>query len=150
LTRRTLVGFAGAAVAAAQTSLDLLDLPAPKADARIAYGKDPFQFGDLRVPGGSGRHPLVIYIHGGFWKSAYSLEHAGHARAAMTRAGAATWNLEYRRIGNSGGGWPGTCEDVALGASYAAQLAEKYPLDLDRVVVAGHSAGGQLACWLAA
>lgn len=151
MTRRTLVGLVGmAAASSAQSSSDILEIQPPKADARIAYGKDPFQFGDLRIPSGNGRHPVVIYIHGGFWKAAYSLEHTGHACAALTRAGAATWNLEYRRIGNAGGGWPGTCEDVVSGAAYVARLAEKYSLDLNRTVVAGHSAGGHLACWLAA
>lgn len=148
MTRRGWLGVA--AIAATRSSLEILDLPAPKADARIPYGGDPFQFGDLRMPTRGGPHPVVIYIHGGFWKAAYNLEHAGHACAALTRAGAATWNLEYRRIGNPGGGWPGTFDDVKLGANHVRALAKQYPLDLTRMVVAGHSAGGHLALWLAA
>lgn len=129
---------------------EILTLPAPPADVRIPYGSDALQFGELRLPAGSGPHPLVMYIHGGFWRAAYTLEHAGHVCAALTRAGAATWNLEYRRIGNPGGGWPGTLEDVEQGALHVRELARTYALDLERVVVAGHSAGGQLALWLAA
>ncbi|MDQ3684868.1 MAG: hypothetical protein M3430_04620 [Acidobacteriota bacterium] len=69
----------------------------------------------------------------------------GNFAATLTRAGVATWTLEYRRIGNPGGGWPGTFEDVAQGADYLRVLARSYPLDLRRVVAIGHSAGGQLA-----
>jgi len=131
-------------------STPILDLTPPPADARIAYGTAPQQFGDLRMPKGAGPFPVVIVIHGGFWRSAYSLEHIGHLCAALTRAGFATWSLEYRRIGDPGGGWPGTGEDIASGAEYLRKLAEKYPLDLGRVAAVGHSAGGQLALWLAA
>jgi acetyl esterase/lipase len=128
----------------------ILDLTPPPADARIAYGDAPQQFGDLRLPAGAGPHPVAIVIHGGYWRSAYGLEHIGHLCAALTRAGVATWSLEYRRIGDPGGGWPGAGEDVSRGAEYARTLAQSYPLDLTRVVVVGHSAGGQLALWLAA
>jgi acetyl esterase/lipase len=131
-------------------SQDILKLPPPKATARIPYGKDPQQFGDLRLPAGSGPHPVVIFIHGGYWRNTYSLDHAGHACAALSHAGAATWSLEYRRIGDPGGGWPGTMDDVLHGAEYIKRLAARYRLDLDRLVAAGHSAGGQLVLWLAA
>jgi dipeptidyl aminopeptidase/acylaminoacyl peptidase len=99
------------------------------------------------MPAGKGPHPAVVFIHGGFWKAAYDLAHAGHLCAALTAAGAATWNLEYRRIGNPGGGWPGTLEDAVAGVSHVSKLAR---LDSNRVVVAGHSAGGHLALYAAA
>lgn len=128
----------------------ILDLTPPPADARIAYGEAPQQFGDLRVPQGPGPYPVAIVIHGGYWRSAYGLEHIGHLCAALTRAGVATWSLEYRRIGDPGGGWPACGDDVLRGAEYLQPLARRYPLDLARVVAVGHSAGGQLALWLAA
>jgi acetyl esterase/lipase len=128
----------------------ILDLTPPPADARIAYGDAPQQFGDLRLPKGAGPYPVAIVIHGGYWRSAYGLEHIGPLCAALTRAGMATWSLEYRRIGDAGGGWPGTGEDVLRGAEYVHTLAQRYPLDLARVVAIGHSAGGQLTLWLAA
>jgi acetyl esterase/lipase len=128
----------------------ILELTPPPADARLAYGKNISQFGDLRMPRGKGPFPAVIYIHGGYWRAAYDLTHAGHICAALTKACFATWNLEYRRIGELGGGWPGTMDDVLLGAQYLSKLATKYSLDLKRVVTTGHSAGGQLALWLAA
>ena len=128
----------------------ILDLPAPKADARLHYGADPLQFGDLRLPQGSGPHPVAIVIHGGFWRAKYNLEHAGHLSAALTRAGIATWNVEYRRIGNPGGGWPGTFLDAGMAADHVRALAGDHHLDLRKVIAVGHSAGGHLAVWLAA
>ena len=135
-------------------SEDILTLPAPPADARIVYGPDPLQFGDLRLPAmtirGSDPFPLIVLIHGGYWRNRYDLAHFAHAAAALTAEGFATWNIEYRRVGDAGGGWPGTLLDVAAATDYARTLAATYPLDLDRVVALGHSAGGQLAAWLAA
>lgn len=128
----------------------ILDLPPIPADARIAYGPDPSQFADLRVPRGRAPHPVVIVIHGGYWKAAYNLDHIGHLCAALTAAGMATWSLEYRRLGNAGGGWPGTFDDVRAGAAHLASIAAERRLDLSRVTATGHSAGGQLALWLAA
>lgn len=129
---------------------DILKGPFPKADHRIAYGSDPLQFGDLRLPAGKGPFPLVIVIHGGCWMAEYDLEHIGRLSAALTAAGAATWTIEYRRVGNPGGGFPGTFDDVAAAAAYTATLAKQYPLDLLHTVAVGHSAGGHLALWLAA
>jgi acetyl esterase/lipase len=128
----------------------ILELAPPRADARIAYTSGMSHFGDLRIPRGKGPHPVVVYLHGGYWRVAYDLTHAGHICAALTKAGYATWNLEYRRLGEPGGGWPGTLDDVLQGAQYLSKLTSKYALDLANVVAAGHSAGGQLALWLAA
>jgi acetyl esterase/lipase len=130
--------------------LDIFAAPPPPADARIPYGADPLQFGDLRLPAGPGPHAVVVVAHGGFWRAAYNLDHIGRLCAALTGAGFATWSLEYRRLGQAGGGWPGTLLDVARGADHLRALAGAYPLDLGRVVATGHSAGGHLALWLAA
>ncbi len=133
------------------TREDILTLPAPPADARIAYGRDPQQFGDLRLPAtGVGPHPVVVLLHGGYWRARYDLAYFGHAAADLTARGSATWNLEYRRGGKPGGGWSGTFLDGAAGMDHLRALAASHPLDLDRVVVLGHSAGGHLALWLAA
>jgi len=127
----------------------MLETPAPPADTRIPYGDITHQFGDLRLPRGEGKHPVVVMIHGGFWRARYDLEHVGHLCADLTRRGYATWSLEYRRVGHPDGGWTGTFEDVARGTDYLRTLAHRYPLDLKRVVLMGHSAGGHLALWLA-
>jgi len=131
------------------SSEDILGLRPPKADVRLAYGPGRHQFGDLRLPAGGGPHPVAVVIHGGYWRARYSLEHIGHLCAALTTtAEVATWSLEYRRLGNRGGGWPGTFQDVAQGADHLRALAGIYPLDVSRVVAIGHSAGGHLAAWL--
>jgi acetyl esterase/lipase len=132
------------------TSSDILSLPAPKADVRAAYGGDKNQFMDLRLPKLEGPRALVIVIHGGFWRAKYDLEYAGHLCATLTGKGVATANLEYRRIGNPGGGWPGTFADVRTAYHFLMQNAGRYKFDPKRVTVIGHSAGGQLALCLAA
>jgi acetyl esterase/lipase len=144
-----LFGFACAAATQERNSRAILIEPAPPADHKIAYGGGPLQFGELRLPKGAGPHPVVVFIHGGCWLSQYNLKYTGHLGAALAEAGVATWSIEYRRVGDAGGGWPGTFEDVANGVDYAQTLAKTYPLDLNRVVVAGHSAGGHLALWIA-
>jgi acetyl esterase/lipase len=128
---------------------DVLTRPPLPADHRIAYGSDASQFGDLRLPPGDGPHPVVIVIHGGFWRAQWTLEHASHECAALNDEGLATWSLEYRRVGQPGGGWPGTFDDIRSGSAHLAAFAEQHGLDLERVVVVGHSAGGHLALWLA-
>lgn len=132
------------------TVQDLLKLEPVPADFTISYGEDPFQFGQLRLPDSAGPHPVIILIHGGCWLAEYDLYHISPMAGELTRAGYATWSLEYRRIGNAGGGWPGTFTDVAAGADFLRDLAEKYPLDLNKTLAVGHSAGGHLALWLAA
>jgi acetyl esterase/lipase len=132
------------------SSDDILDLPPPKADARVAYGNDPNQFLDLRLPQSKHAHPLAICIHGGFWRKKYDLEYFGHLGSALTAKGIATANLEYRRVGNPGGGWPGTFADIRAAYQFLTQSAGKYGFDAQRVIVLGHSAGGQLALCLAA
>jgi acetyl esterase/lipase len=133
---------------------DILNLPPPPADVRLAYGSDPNQFLDLRLPTSQEKikppYPLVANIHGGFWRAKYNLDHAGHLCAALTARGLATANLEYRRVGNNGGGWPGTFSDLRSAYNFILQNAHAHNLDATRIVVAGHSAGGQLALCLAA
>ncbi len=131
-------------------SEDILSLAPPKADMRVSYGRDPNQFVDLRLPKAKGLHSLLINVHGGFWRAQYDLAHAGHLCAALTAKGIATANLEYRRVGNPGGGWPGTFEDVRAAYRFLMQNAGQYEFDAKSVVVMGHSAGGQLALCLAA
>jgi len=128
-------------------SRDILTDPPPlAAGARVAYGSGPLQFGDLRVPAGPGPVPLAVVLHGGYWQSTYNLIHTGHMCVALAEEGVATWNLEYRRVGDPGGEWPAAGEDVALALSRLEQL----PFEHDgRTVLAGHSAGGQLALWAA-
>ena len=131
------------------TSQDLLALPQPPPDHTIAYGPGPQQVAELRLPKGRGPHPVVVVIHGGCWEAPWGFDHVRSLAAALTAEGYATWSLEYRRLGDPGGGWPGTLEDVARGADHLSEVSRAHPLDPERVVAVGHSAGGHLALWLA-
>ena len=115
----------------------------------IPYGDHLSQFGVLRIPDLPGLSPVVVTIHGGFWQSKYGLEENTPLDEDLTRRGYATWNIEYRRIGEDGGGWSGTFIDVIDAVNHLTQLEERFRLDLSRVVILGHSAGGHLALWLA-
>ena len=135
VTRRTMIPYDEVAAA-----------PAPPADHIETYGDGPLQFGELRLPHGTSRAPIVMLIHGGCWLSAYTLDHTRAAAAAIADAGYAVWTPEYRRVGDKGGGFPGTFNDIRDAIALIPALAAKYPaLDASRVVLVGHSAGAQLA-----
>lgn len=132
------------------TADDLAALSRAAPGERIHYGSDPLQFGELSLSAGRGPHPVIVNVHGGRWAAQFPIDHSRAQARALAAAGFAVWNLEYRRIGNPGGGWPGTFLDVSAATDYLRILARSFPLDLARVVLMGHSAGGQLALWLAA
>jgi acetyl esterase/lipase len=152
LALRTFLALAASQDAAppVMRAADLARLPQPPADRVVAYGAAPQQVAELRVPRGPGPHPVAILVHGGCWQARWSLDHVRALAAAFAQDGVATWSLEYRRVGDPGGGWPGTLADVARGADHLRVVAEAERLDLARVVAVGHSAGGQLALWLGA
>jgi acetyl esterase/lipase len=130
------------------TPADLQTLPVRPADHRLAYGDDPNQVGELRLPSGRGPHPVVVLIHGGCWKAEYAtLRDLAPMGDALKAEGIASWNVEYRRLGQQGSGWPGTYLDVGHAIDHLRQLASPHRLDLTRVVALGHSAGGHLAMW---
>lgn len=131
------------------TAAALADFPQPAADRVIAYGEDPLQFGELRLPDGEGPFPVVVFIHGGCWMSEYDIAHSRKLADAFPRAGIASWSLEYRRIGDPGGAWPGTFDDIEAGIAHLSELTGLHALDPERVIIAGHSAGGHLALWIA-
>ena len=110
---------------------------------RVFYGGDANQFVDFRWAGEGTAPALAIMIHGGFWRSRFDLSHSAHFCEALTRAGFHTANIEYRRVGQAGGGWRGTLDDVLAAARFARSRGNS------RAVVLGHSAGGHLALWLA-
>lgn len=124
-------------------------MPPAAADLRRAYGTHPLQFVDLRVPPGDGPHPVVFLIHGGCWLSSINLDNISMLAAAWKTAGIATASVEYRRVGDEGGGVPGTFDDVEAAFDRLPSWAREHRLDLSRLAIAGHSAGGHLALWLA-
>lgn len=123
---------------------DILSLPPCPADRRMHYGRDANQFLDLWIPDPAARGVAMV-IHGGFWREAYDLRHVSHICAALAKSGTAAASIEYRRVGNPGGGWPGTYADVR--AAFDAVKAHFGPQR--KFVAIGHSAGGHLALRLA-
>jgi acetyl esterase/lipase len=128
---------------------DILERPPPPFDERVQYGEDHQHFAELRFPVGRGPFPYLFVIHGGFWQSAYDLSHIGHLCAALTGEGIITCNVEYRRLGDPGGGWPGTFQDIGLATERISEIISQDPrVDTSRTAVIGHSAGGHLALWV--
>ena len=117
----------------------------------IAYADHPDEVGNLHLPAGEpavdGPWPAVVLIHGGFWRYGWDRTLMTPLARDLAARGIAAWNIEYRRVGQKGGGWPGTLEDVAAAADAVLGLEGINP---ERVVTVGHSAGGHLALWLAA
>jgi len=124
--------------------------PSPQEPLRLVYGSDPLQFGDLRVPKGTGPLPVVVVLHGGCWVNAYGFDLMNDLSAALTAEGFVTWNVEYRRIGDPGSEYPNTLLDVGRAVDYLRDIAAEHALDLSKVTTVGHSAGGHLAVWVAA
>ena len=114
----------------------------------LAYAAGEDHAADLRLPDGDGSHPVAVLIHGGFWRHHWTRDTTDALAVDLARRGFATWNMEYRRVG-MGGGYPSTLQDVAAAVDHLDGLAGEFHLDLERVIVVGHSAGGQLALWAA-
>jgi acetyl esterase/lipase len=122
-------------------------VPAPPPEL-VRYGSDPEQAAVLHRPAGDGGPaPAVVLLHGGFWRDRYDRTLMTPLANDLAARGFVAWNVEYRRVGREGGGWPGTLEDVAAAAEALLDVPEADP---ERVATLGHSAGGQLALWLAA
>jgi acetyl esterase/lipase len=122
----------------------------PALAERIAYGQAPSQFGELWLPQASGSVPVAILVHGGCWQSSYGLDLMDPMAADLYRQGIAVWNIEYQRLGEGGGGYPGTFLDIGQAVDMLHTLPLRQRLDLRRLVAIGHSAGGHLALWAAA
>jgi acetyl esterase/lipase len=137
---------------------DVLTRPAPPPDLVIRYGAGPEHVADVRLPprrpgAMAPPAPLVIFLHGGFWRARYDRAHTGPMATALAAAGYAVCVPEFRRTGQPGGGWPGTFEDVAAAVDWSPALVREAAAP-DMVadgpaLLAGHSAGGHLALWAA-
>lgn len=161
LSRRHLL-LGGAALLAAGTGVAGCARDGGSADQQdegvqtYRYGDHPAQYAELSLPSGTSVVPVVVVIHGGFWRDAYAADLGQPLARDLVNRGWAALNVEYRRVGDSptdgGGGWPTTCLDVAAAVDALAVDGQRIAggrLDLSRVVALGHSAGGHLAGWLA-
>ena len=137
---------------------DVLTRPAPPADLVIRYSTGPEHVADVRLPSRragtvSPPAPLVIFLHGGFWRVAYDRSHTRPMATALAAAGYAVCVPEFRRTGQPGGGWPGTFDDVAAAVDRSPALVRAAAgpgvIAGGRALLAGHSAGGHLALWAA-
>jgi acetyl esterase/lipase len=125
---------------------DILDRPAPPPDRTVRYGPESDQVIDIRLPSGPVTGPPVVFVHGGFWRARYDRAHAGPLAADLAGRGHPVAVIEYRRVGQPGGGWPGTLDDVRAAVVALPDLAGPR---FAAPVLAGHSAGGHLALWVA-
>lgn len=155
--RRALVACAaGLAVQAASAQAlsyqDVLARPGrPPPTLTLTYAPQVRLQGELWLPSGApAPYPVVVLIHGGCWRADLpGPELLAWQAQALADRGLAVWSIRYRRIGEPGGGYPGTFTDVGRGIDQLRELAQTYPLDLRHVVATGHSAGGHLALWAA-
>jgi acetyl esterase/lipase len=144
--RTSILGASTIALAACSTDLGIK--PQSFVREKILYGSEPSQVGELTVELAPKVRPVAVLIHGGYWQSGFDRSEMNELADDLARHGYASWNIDYRRIGEPGGGWPGTLVDVALAIDALANLAPVKGLDLNRVVLVGHSAGAQLSFWL--
>jgi acetyl esterase/lipase len=125
-------------------------LAQPPGGEKVAYGAGPSQFAELWLPKAKGPHPVVIVLHGGCWqKEVAGLGYMNAAAQDLAARGMAVWSVEYRGVDEPGGGYPGTFQDVAAGIDRLRAEAPGHDLDLSKVVILGHSAGGHLGLWAA-
>lgn len=159
LGRRSAIGAIGGLAAAVVGCAGTRKRPAGGGDddpPRYGYGPHPSQFVEISLPDGDAPVPVVVVVHGGFWRTRYGAELGRPLAADLRGRGFAVANVEYRRVGpegTAGGGWPQTGADVAAAVDALAADGQRLAggrLDLRRVIAIGHSAGGQLAGWLAA
>ncbi|MGK5026004.1 alpha/beta hydrolase [Janthinobacterium sp. RB2R34] len=137
-------------VAAPMTLDDYLALNGPQATAQIAYGPAPSQYAQLFRPSGPGPFPVVVLVHGGCWTVQFGgIKQMRNVANALSSQGIAVWNVEYRRVDEEGGGYPGTYQDMHAALDSLQSHASQYQLDTSRILAMGHSAGGQLVQWIA-
>ncbi len=137
--------------AAPMTLDDYLALSGPAPAATLRYGAAPSQYAELFLPSGTGPFPVAVLVHGGCWTKEFGgITQLRNVAGALAAHGIAVWNVEYRRVDEAGGGYPGTYQDMNAALDLLARTAREHPLDLGRLVAVGHSAGGQLVQWLAA
>lgn len=137
-------------VAAPMSLDDYLALHGPAPTVQLAYGAAPSQYAQLFRPSGAGPFPVVVLVHGGCWTVEFGgIAQMHNVAGALAAQGIAVWNVEYRRVDEPGGGYPGTYQDMHAALDSLRQHASQYQLDTSRIVAMGHSAGGQLVQWIA-
>lgn len=127
----------------------ILDRPAPPPDLTLPYGRQPEQVIDYRLPRALPA-PLIVLVHGGFWRPAFDRSHLGPMAHALAAGGSVVAVPEYRRAGMADEGWTGTFDDIASALDQVVVMAGRHGADTGTITWAGHSAGGHLVLWAAA
>jgi acetyl esterase/lipase len=117
--------------------------------SQTSYGPDASQTVEWVETSRPSSSLLLVAVHGGYWRAGYGSDHLRPFCRALAARGFRVCNLEYRRLGEPGGGWPGTLEDVESALAFLRVRAAGEGLDVSGVLLVGHSAGGQLALWAA-
>jgi acetyl esterase/lipase len=144
------VGVAEGAAHKPMTLADYMRLSGPNPTEKLSYGGSPFQFVELFQPGGLGPFPVVVLIHGGCFKNEYQgMPQMRGIAGVLSSEGIAVWSIEYRGVDESGGGYPGTFQDINAAFDLLVMQAVSRHFDIDRITAVGHSAGAYLALWMA-
>jgi len=120
------------------------ELAVTQPDLKLPYGDDPVQFGWLWKPDKPSHKSTIVIVHGGCWLNAFGVDHSFPMATALSQAGYPVWSLEYRRTGDTGGGWPGSLNDIKLALKNLNQLHQQ-GIKTDSIILMGHSSGGHLA-----
>jgi acetyl esterase/lipase len=158
--RAEVLRWAGPEMESAMQPAVVLSRASRPPDLVVSYGPGPDRVADVRIPAagivapaGSGETlPTIVFLHGGFWRAAYDRKHAGPLAEALADSGFVVCTPEYRKVGQDGGGWPGTFDDIATAVRLLPGLVAEAShgiADPARTILAGHSAGGHLALWSA-
>jgi acetyl esterase len=141
--------------ARALAALDPLLAPASEVDGKIPAATDGPAI-PIRVlrpagtPGGtevdSGRLPTVVYFHGGGWVLGDLDSHLGHARRICSQVHAVVVSVGYRLAPEHR--FPAAFEDAVRATQWVAERSSEFG-GRETLVVAGDSAGGQLAASVA-
>lgn len=126
-------------------SKEVLSRPVAPPSRTVRWGQAAHEVYDVYEPPPRGPAPTsVVLVHGGFWRAEFDRTHLRPLALGLAEVGYLVSMVEYRRIGMAGGGWPGTCVDTA--EAFDQVVAREGP---GPHVLVGHSAGGQLALWVA-
>ena len=120
---------------------DLADRIPSERPRGIPYGDEPQQQRYARASAADATKASLLLIHGGCWSNQFGYDHLLPMSAALASEGFGVDLLEYRRVGDPGGGWPGTRDDVMAGVAHWLDQLDSNA----RAILVGHSAGGHLA-----
>ncbi|MGX5200497.1 alpha/beta hydrolase family protein [Aliikangiella sp. IMCC44632] len=142
-TQSAAVNFPNASFNVPYTNVTKLESLPP--NHQISYGDDPLQYGMLWLaPKAKPELATIVLIHGGCWLNAFDIKHTYPLATGLAQQGYNVWSLEYRRTGDSGGGWPGSFEDIMHGIAQLEKMPSEIKLN-PNIILMGHSAGGHLA-----